>query len=389
METTIFQGGKVLLPDGLLEAGTVVVRGGKIVAVGETAGAHTGRVIRFEGKILVPGFIDVHIHGGGGGDWMDQSHAAFRKILSTHSCYGTTGLLATTITTPLDRLKECVSEIVSLMETQTTGPRILGIHLEGPYINPLWKGAHRADWIQTPRLADMEMLLDHSRGTLKWITLAPEGGEESEEILRYLSSRGVVCAVGHSDATYEEVCRCLNHGLSHVTHLYNAMRPYHHREPGIIGAALTRDELTLELIADGIHVSFPALQVAVKAKDWRKILLITDAIRATGMPDGEYELGGQAVTVKDGVARLQDGTLAGSTLTMNRAVFMMMKLAGLPFERAIQMASAIPAQKLGVDDRKGWIKEGYDADLLIVDESLHVYLTMVAGETVYRDKGWS
>jgi N-acetylglucosamine-6-phosphate deacetylase len=387
----LIRGGTVVTPQGLLKEGYVLIKDGKIVEIGHTYanGLSEDRVVTIDAgnKYVLPGFIDVHVHGGGGGDVMDGSFEALHSITQTHARYGTTGLLATTMTADVEPIHRCLDVVSQFIEQQpSSGAAILGIHLEGPFIHPKYKGAQNEKWIRSATVEELKKMVDSARGQLKWITMAPEL-VESDEIFEWLQSHNLVCSIGHSSAGYNDVCKCIRHGFSHVTHLFNAMPPLHHREVGVIGAALIRDELSYEVIADGIHVSPEALQMLVRSGTMNKMLLVTDAIRAAGLDEGEYELGGQPVYVKNGQARLQDDTLAGSVLTMNQAVRNMMKFTGIPLESAVSLGTLHPARKLGVDDRKGSIEIGKDADLVVTDEDFNVEMTFVQGNAVFQREG--
>lgn len=389
-DSFLIQGGAVFTPNGIIEEGFVWVENGKVVEAGYPKGMPTDNIKQIDAtnKYVIPGFIDVHVHGGGGGDVMDGTFDALHAMTRTHARYGTTGMLATTMTAVIDQLIQSLDAVSRFMNEHepTTGASILGIHVEGPYIHPKYKGAQIEKWVRSASLEELKGLVQSAQGQIKWITFAAEL-VESEEIFEFLKDQGIVCSIGHSGASYSEVCRCIRHGISHVTHLFNAMPPVHHREVGIVGAALLEDQLTYEVIVDGIHVSPEALRMLAQSGTLHKMLLITDAMRAAGLGEGEYDLGGQKVTVKNGEARLDNDTLAGSVLTMNQAVRNMVKYTGIPLEQAIMMASLHPAKKLGLDHVKGSIENGKDADLLITDCDLNVEWTLVQGKAVYQRHG--
>lgn len=377
--------GAVVLPDRVIENGLVQVEGGKIAGVWDlettAAPVHDPRDTNVvEGGYIAPGFIDLHVHGGGGADFMDGDPEAVATITETHARYGTTGLLATTLTAPEDAIAAAVR---AAKAAPRRGARVLGFHVEGPFVNMKMKGAQDGRYIRPATVAEAERWLALGDADDRWhVTIAPEI-EGATETIRYLAGRGAVVSAGHTECTYAQLKSASEAGLSHVTHLYNAMRGLHHREPGTVGGALTLPGVTVELIADGIHVHPASLAVAVRARGAADVLLVTDAMRATGMPDGEYLLGELKAFVKEGAARLEDGTLAGSVLTMATAVKNMVKLAGAALPEAVAMASLNPARKHRLDGRKGAIAPGLDADLVLLDQDLNVVTTIVGGDIAF------
>ncbi|WP_018130852.1 N-acetylglucosamine-6-phosphate deacetylase [Effusibacillus pohliae] len=366
----------------------LVCEDGKIAHVGPSRGETPDLVV--ESGYIAPGYVDIHIHGCKGYDVMDGTFESLAGIARSLTAYGVTGFLATTLTAHLERLLQVVAVCREFAERQQDagvdagertqlGARLLGIHLEGPWLNAKYKGAQNEAHIAPPSLDDAKRLLEAAGGLLKIVTLAPEQSQAGD-VIQYLSEQGVKASVGHSDATYEHVKAALAHGLAHVTHCCNGMRGFHHREPGVIGAAMYHDELTAELIADGIHVHPVVMSILHRLKTTDRMVLVSDGMRAVGMPDGEYELGGLRVCMQNGEARLADGTLAGSTLTLERAVQNMVRLCGVPIADAVAMASEIPARAIGFGDRKGRLAAGYDADFVVLDESLHVIHTFVGGQ---------
>ena len=383
---TVIAGGTVIGADQVTEDGIVWIGNGKIMDVTRSGernippGAH---VIDASGKYISPGFIDLHVHGGGGSDVMDGNIAALETMARFHARFGTTAFLATTMTASHEMLEHRLGVIRKAMESELGGAAIVGVHLEGPYISSEYKGAQNVEWIAKPTIQDFDRLIRQSGNTIKLVTLAPEQFD-FEEMIPYLTDRGIISSVGHSDATNDQVEKCIRCGLSHATHLFNAMRPLHHREPGIIGEALIQRDMTVEVIVDGIHVHPKVVKLVHTIKGPEKMLLITDAIRAAGLDDGIYELGGQKVILNEGIARLSDGVLAGSTLTMNQAVRNLIQFAGIPLAEAIRSASEAPAKKLGLFHSKGSIEPGKDADLLIIDQDVHVFSTFIQGKQVHH-----
>jgi N-acetylglucosamine-6-phosphate deacetylase len=269
------------------------------------------------------------------------------------------------------------------MERGTQGAEVLGVHLEGPYINPEKHGAHDAEHVRPPSPEEIKEMLEAANRTVKIVTLAPEVNG-SKELIKELGKFGVVTSMGHSNATYSEAVNAIKLGVTHASHTFNGMRSFHHREPGIVGAVLVHDELTAELISDNIHVHPVAMKLLVRTKGTDKVVLVTDAIQAAGMPDGKYKLGKQKVIVEKGVCRLESGELAGSTLTMDEAVRNTMKSVGMPLRIAIKMATINPAVAISVDKSKGSLELGKDADIVIIDYEVNVYVTIVKGKVVYE-----
>lgn len=344
---------------------------------------------------ISPGFVDIHVHGGGGGDFMDGDPEAVAAITSCHVQHGTTALLATTLTAPEDQILKAIRAVKAAPKR---GTRIVGFHIEGPYINEKWRGAQNPEYVRTADLAEVDRWMataeaatdaegaggcdcgcDHDH----WhITLAPEIPENLAAI-KGLVERGFVVSAGHTDCTYAQLKAGMAEGLSHATHLYNAMRGLHHREPGTVGGAMTLPGLTIELIADGVHVHPASMRVAVNARGVDSSLLITDAMRAAGMPDGDYYLGELKAIVKNGEARLENGSLAGSVLTMATAVRNMVNLVGLELHQAVQMASLNPARRHRLDAEIGSLELGKRADLVLFDKDLTVDTTIVGGTVAH------
>jgi N-acetylglucosamine-6-phosphate deacetylase len=326
--------------------------------------------------LIVPGFVDCHVHGGDGADFMDADDAGISRILSFHARHGTTALAATTLSASPPDLRRAVAAIARAARTAGSGAEICALHLEGPYINPERAGAQDLASIRPPNIQELEILLAEAL-ELPWIvTLAPELPGARELIERF---RGrVTFSIGHTAADYETAVAALGWGASHFTHLFNAMTGLHHRAPGAVGAAMVSPTATAELIADGLHVDPVILHIAARLMPGR-VALVTDAIRACGMPDGVYKLYNYDVTVRGWAARLAGGELAGSLLTMAAAVRNMVELAGLAVESVIPFATEVPARVLGIAGRKGKLERGYDADLVLLDESLGVERVFAKG----------
>lgn len=331
------------------------------------------------GGIIVPGFIDVHVHGGDGADFMDAHEEAAARILGFHGSHGTTALAATTLSASRSDLHAAVETIAAVSADRPAGAEIVGVHLEGPFINVRQAGAQDQASIRPADIHEVAALIAQAP-RLRWIiTVAPEL-EGAQGLIEHFRDR-VLFAIGHTAADHATAVAALEWGALHFTHLYNAMSGLHHREPGVVGAALTSVDSTAELIADGIHVHPVALRVAVTAMPHR-IALVTDAIRACGLADGTYKLYEYEVTVADGAARLADGTLAGSVLTMDAAVKNMIELAGIPVETVIPLATEAPARIANVADRKGRIERRYDADLVVLNDRFEVERVWARGHEV-------
>lgn len=372
----VIRGAQLILPDRIVRQ-DLIIEGEKLIKIGRFSCLYApiATTLEFKGLYISPGFIDLQANGGVGYDFIEAQEEGVKRIASFHASHGTTGLLATLITAPMDRLRRAMEAI---KRAQAKG--ILGVHLEGPFIAPEKRGAHSPQYILEPSLEQFRALTDGYRDLIRVVTLAPElpGADRLIEEAREFA----VPALGHSNATYEEARAAVEKGIRLFTHIFNAMKGFHHREPGTVGAALD-SEVMVGLIADGVHVHPAAVRLLLKAKGIDKICLVTDSISAAGLDDGRYSLAGQEVIVEGGVARLADGTLAGSTLTMERAVKNFMEFTGLSLPEAVRAATLNPARLLGLEQRKGSIAVGKDADLVIFDEAFNVCYTIIGGEIVY------
>lgn len=364
--------GRIVLEDGILEDGIVAMEGETIQYVGPPLAEYrqAAEYIRTDGYIW-PGLIDIHIHGAGGSDVMDGTPEAIATISRTLMRFGVTGFLATTVTGNKPQLERAMSNVVNQAPYLVDGAEVLGIHLEGPWICPERCGAQNPEFIVDPGPEDAAWAMDKSEGTLRVVTMAPERPGAMETI-RELTQNGVIVSVGHSDATYEQVIAAAEAGATHLTHCFNGMRGLHHREPGVVGAGLADDRFSLELIADGHHVHPGAIKLLIKVKGPDDMMLISDGMRAVGMPAGEYELGGLRVFSDGETVRLESGSLAGSLLTLDAAVRNTVTYGDIPLYKAVKMASLTPAKRIGVDGEMGSIREGKLADLVIVDDQCRV-----------------
>jgi N-acetylglucosamine-6-phosphate deacetylase len=384
MTTLLLHTAAALTPTTEIPDAGILIRDGVIDAIGPRQGMSLpagAKEIAAVQQIAVPGFVDVHIHGAGGHDVMEGSAEALAAVARTVARHGTTSFVATTVTASPEDTCRSVEGIARFIAAQyeTDEPRaeVLGIHYEGPFINAARRGVHPAEWIQLPSAELLEKLLRAASGNARILTIAPEllGAAPCIDAAR---KAGVVVALGHTDATYEQARAAIARGAHHAVHTYNAMRPFSHRDAGVIGAVLTSPEVSAELIADGVHVEEAAMRILLQAKGAGCVVLVSDGISATGMPDGRYTLGKFQVTVSGGVCRNAEGKLAGSTLTLERALCNIVAL-GVPLADAVRMLTVNPATLLGIEFKKGALRTGADADIVLLDEALRVANVWVRG----------
>lgn len=355
---------------------------GKIAYIGDD-GDKIESILETDG-VVVPAFIDQHIHGAGGADAMDATEEALQTISEYLAREGTAAFLATTMTQSKENISNALANVKKVVEKgEFKGAEVLGVHLEGPFISPKHVGAQPLEYVAKPQAETFDEYNAISGGNIKVVSLAPEvdGGLE---LIEHLAKNGVVASIGHTGAKFSDVEKAVEAGTRNVTHTYNAQTGLHHREAGVVGAAMLLDDLNCEMICDTIHVSVPAIRLVIKNKPHGKFTLITDAMRAKGMPDGLSELGGQQVFVKNGEARLADGTLAGSVLRMNVAIKNLVEKAGVSFTDAIDFATINPAKNLGVDAQRGSIEVGKRADITVLDGEYNVLYTVRGGEIIYK-----
>ncbi|NGN66509.1 N-acetylglucosamine-6-phosphate deacetylase [Streptomyces sp. A7024] len=355
-------GARVVLPTGTVENGTLTIEDGRITASADAPA--TGRDLT--GHWIVPGFVDIHVHGGGGASFSDGTAESALTVAAAHRAHGTTTMVASTVTGDLDDLARQAAVLAELVDDG----ELAGIHFEGPFISPHRCGAHQPELLRDPAPADVRKLVDAARGSAKMLTLAPElpGGLDS---VRLLADAGVIAAVGHTDATYDATLEAVEAGATVATHLFNAMPVLGHRAPGPVAALLEDERVTVELINDGVHLHPAVLDLAFGSAGADRVAFITDSMGAAGMGDGRYMLGPMHVEVTDGVARIAEGptagSIAGSTLTLDTAFRRAVTIDGVAVEDAVRALSANPARLLGVSDRIGSLEPGKDADLVVLD----------------------
>lgn len=382
--TTLIKNVKILTPYNIILNNNLLVKDGKIIEILDEKNrknkSFDGEIIDGGNNYLCPGFIDIHNHGNSGFDIMDAREEALDKISKFHIQNGVTSYLGTVVTSSYKDMLKAIDNIVEY-ENKSDLSEILGIHLEGPFFSIEKKGAQPEKYIKNPDLEYIEEVLKRSKNKLKMVSLAPEK-KSSESLIEKLKENGVKIAMAHSMASYDEAIKAINSGVSIATHLFNGMRDFSHREPGLVGASLLDDRVFCELIYDRVHVHDAAASMAIRLKSVDKIVLVSDAMRAAGLEDGLYELAGQEVNVKGKEARLSSGALAGSLLNLNLAVKNMVEYLNIPIIDAVRMASINPARAIGVDKNKGSIEVGKDADLLLIDEKVNIIKVIKKGKVI-------
>lgn len=363
-----------------IEEGNVRITGNKITEINSPENSDDA-VVDAHGLYVSPGFIDIHIHGAAGKDTMEGSRDSLDSIAKAIAKYGTTSFVPTTMTMDIPSIKKAVSAVAEARAGGTGGANVLGVHLEGPFINAVMMRAQNPEYVLPPSVEAFRQMTGEFEDVVISVTLAPEM-PGCDFLIRYLCEKGMKVSMGHTAADYSTAMRAIAGGVSHVTHLFNAMPPLHHRAPGVIGAAFDSG-ITAEMIADGIHIDYPVLRTAIRQKGTDHMILITDAMMGCTMPEGQYTLGGQEVYLSDGTAKLKDGTFAGTLLTMDEAVRNLKNNTDYPLNELVRMASYNPARFCGCENHKGKIEIGYDADLLLFDEDITIKKIIIGGELLH------
>ncbi|WP_130890956.1 MULTISPECIES: N-acetylglucosamine-6-phosphate deacetylase [Fusobacterium] len=380
MEKILLKNGKFVLANRIV-SGDLLVIDGKIKKITENENPLYENGIDLKGKYVVPGFIDAHIHGAYGADAMDGTVEALKTISSFVVKHGTTNFLATTLTSTKEILKNVLEKIGEVQDKELDGANIFGAHMEGPYFDIQYKGAQNEKYMKPAGIEEIKEYLNVKPGLVKLFSLSPKG-DAALEAIKFLKENGVIVSVGHSAVYFDDVQKAIKAGLSHSTHTYNGMRGFTHREPGVVGAVLTNDAVMAEIIFDKIHVHPEAVRLLLKAKGVDKVECITDAMSATGLPDGNYKLGELDVYVKDSQARLvSNDSLAGSVLTLDKAFKNVIELGYSIFD-AVKMTSTNAAKEFGLNT--GEISEGKDADLVVLNGDYSVNMTFVKGKLKYQ-----
>jgi N-acetylglucosamine-6-phosphate deacetylase len=382
------RGARLIDAENEVASGNITIEGTRICSVGETDSS-ADVLIDARDMIVTPGFIDVHVHGGGGFNLHTTDRSEIQSYMRWVPQTGVTSFLIAVVGVPHTLPEAQLETAVAAIEDQGVGAgaEAVGIHLEGPYLNVKRRGAHPPNWLRTPNAPETERVLALTRGHLRLVTLAPElpGGSE---MIRRLVEAGVTVSMGHTDATYEQAWEAIHLGVTHVTHCFNAMRPINHHNPGVLEAAAEAPQVRGELIADGIHVHPAVMKVAVKMLSPERLVVVTDAQAGAGIPDAVFEFAGQAARVQNGAAYLMDGGLAGSVLTLDQALRNMQQMANLSLQDAIRTLSWNPALAAHVQDRKGRLLPRYDADLLVFDQALNLQATICRGKVSFATETW-
>ncbi len=386
MPPTLITGPQIYTETGIVQNGYLSFEKGKITIINSRSDSDNSQLTTHNFPPtyhLIPGFIDLQLHGVKARDVMDANETAYRTITENLPAEGTTSFLACTMTELDAGIQTVMRTLKTFCESNYQGAEILGIHLEGPFIAPKYIGAQRPDAVIAPNIELFKHWQSLSGDLIKIVTLATEQNN-GLELTHYLSEQNVLTSFGHSEANYEQALAAINAGCTTATHLFNAMQGLHHRHPNAVTAMLLSETVIPQIIVDGVHLHPAIVKLIYQLKGREKIALVTDAMCGKACPDGEYELGGQTVIVKHGEARLRDGTLAGSVLTMRDAVINTMRFAEISFADALHMATTVPAKMLNIFDRKGSIAVGKDADLVVLDENYQVVMTFCRGHVAYQ-----
>ncbi|WP_263078011.1 N-acetylglucosamine-6-phosphate deacetylase [Endozoicomonas sp. Mp262] len=382
MSSFYLKASEIFTEEKIIHDSYLKVADGLIASIGEQPGEND-KVMDLGDCKIMPGFIDLHIHGSGGFDVMDGSYEALNTISKTIAANGVTGFLGTTVTSTWEATLAAFNTINECCKTGLEGAELLGGYSEGLFFSERFKGAHAAEYFLAPTRERLDAMIDAAGGNLKMLAIAPEL-DGALDAIRYLTDKGIRVTVGHTGATYQQSKAAFEAGAVGGVHIFNQMLGLHHRQPGTVGAVLQNRDVVAELIADGVHVDPVVMDLVYRLKGADKTALITDCMCAGGLSDGEYELGLLTVTVKEGVARTHTGALAGSTLTLNKAVANMIQLVGVNPLDAVHMASLTPATLLGIENKAGSIKKQKCANLAVIDNSYNAVMTLIDGEIVYR-----
>lgn len=379
---TIYMNATLYTPEGVQKKGRMIVgQNGTIEAVGgeDVCVPIDARRVDVGGRRILPGLIDLHVHGGGGYEMMDATRESLDRMSRFHAQHGTTALLATTHTESREKIMQALKVVSHSVKSGLSGAQIVGVHLEGPFIHPEKSGGQRPEHIRSPSIDELKAYITVSENLIRLVTMAPEieGGMAA---VRWLARQGLTVSIGHSNATFAQVQEAFHHGVRHTAHHFNAMSALHHREPGVAGAGLVLSDLTVELIADGIHVHPAVAKLLFDVKGPRKVCLVTDAVICAGLPDGDY---GRRKVIHGQVYTADGSRLSGSSLTSLQAIKNAMSFTGYTLERILPSMTEVPAKIAGLGDRKGALKRGFDADFLIVDDELTLLATYVKGRKVH------
>ena len=377
---TYLTGGTLLTPDQVLPGYTLVIEDERICSIqaGNVRPEENAQVLDVSGKWVAPGFIDLHMHGAVGVSIMDATVESLHKISRFITRFGVTSWLPTTWSAEPAPTLKAIQGVADSPQPEDAA-RHLGVHVEGPYLNVEYRGAQLPELI---RNADVNEYREWFKtGVVKLVTIAPEN-EGADQFISEGVKEGIEFSIGHSAADYEQVLRAADLGVRQATHIFNGMVGLHHRQPGTVGGILAEDRIYAQLICDGVHIHPAVVKTLIRAKGTSRVILITDAIRGTGLPDGDYEFGNQKIIVRDGVARTPQGGLSGSTLTMDKALRNVMNFTGLPFHEVLPMATSVPAEAMGWQAKKGTLQPGADADVVLLDAGFNVTRTMIAGKFV-------
>lgn len=377
-------GSKIITPEKVLEDQTILIENGKITDIlpGKQSNSSNNQMLEIDEGWVVPGFIDIHTHGGAGFDTMDSSTDSLSEISRFLTKHGVTSFIPTTMAGPANEILQAIQNCANCKPVPY-GANILGVHVESPFISSRFRGTQPVGQLRNPLPEEYFPWFDS--GVLRLVTIAPEL-PGAKEFIRQGYIRGIKFAAGHTNATYEEMLEAIDAGLNQATHIFNGMPSLHHREPGPVGASLTDDRMYAQLIPDGIHIHPAVMNIVIRTKGVSRTILISDANRGAGMPDGTYYLGSVKVHIKDGVARNDEGGLAGSTVSLDRGIRNAMKAANMTLKEVIPMVTSTPAEAMSIHKEKGHIAPEYDADIVVLDNEGFVQLTMVQGKIVYQQK---